>query len=287
MLDFIKNFIKTRIIVNNKVNKNTKRLLVSYDLLTSINLLTKNCKSVHKNNHIERLYWIYNDMNDYKKCANCNNNVETFYSFLEGYSKFCGIKCSGSHKETIEVRHNTIEKKYGVRYFSQTESHRKILSEKQKLGFSGWANKEHIQNKYGVSNIMKISEYLNKSFDTKIKRYGKDNLDLLNFKYKGYTLPSGKIIKVQGYEPRALDELLKIYDENDILTSRSDMPEIYYTSPKDNRIHRYYPDIYIPKDNLIIEVKSNYTLNKYKKINRVKFEATIALGYDFKLKVYK
>lgn len=62
------------------------------------------------------------------------------------------------------------------------------------------------------------------------------------------------------------------------------MPKILYTF--EGTIHRYCLDMYIPKDNLIIEVKSKYTLLKYSNQNKAKFETTLALGYNFKLKIY-
>ena len=61
------------------------------------------------------------------------------------------------------------------------------------------------------------------------------------------------------------------------------MPTILYQL--DNTERRYYPDIFIPKDNIIIEVKSEYTLNKEWDKNQAKFEATKSLGFDFRLEV--
>lgn len=40
------------------------------------------------------------------------------------------------------------------------------------------------------------------------------------YKYKEYTLPSGEIVKCQGYENFALDILLKTYKEKDIIYFR-------------------------------------------------------------------
>ena len=105
------------------------------------------------------------------------------------------------------------------------------------------------------------------------------------YKWKEYTLPSGSIIKFQGYENKLLDELLLEYSEDKILTSRKDMPEIWYTG-LDDKQHRYFPDAYIPSTNTIYEVKSDYTLEKYKEINLLKFQAVKDAGYNFELKIY-
>jgi hypothetical protein len=51
--------------------------------------------------------------------------------------------------------------------------------------------------------------------------------------------------------------LLAEYHENEILVAKKDIPEIYYEF--ETSTHRYYPDFFIPKDNLVIEIKSTYT----------------------------
>jgi len=49
--------------------------------------------------------------------------------------------------------------------------------------------------------------------------------------------------------------------------------------------HRYYPDFYIPNENKIIEVKSEYTLNRELERNHIKFEATKLMGFNFVLEI--
>lgn len=74
------------------------------------------------------------------------------------------------------------------------------------------------------------------------------------------------------------------YTSKDIKTLPSDMPEIYYYFEQIKK--RYYPDIYIPSKNLIIEVKSNYTLNKALEINELKFETVKKMGFVFQLDIW-
>ncbi len=105
-----------------------------------------------------------------------------------------------------------------------------------------------------------------------------------SYKLKEYKLPSGKIIKIQGYENLALDELLKYYNESDIITSRELMPELFYN--QNNKTRRYFPDIYIPKENLIIEVKSEYILNLKLEEFIFKQKCTIDKGFDFQLLIF-
>lgn len=102
--------------------------------------------------------------------------------------------------------------------------------------------------KYGCVNVMHneniVTKLMNKLYTT-----------------KDYSFPSGNIVKVQGYEPYCIDDLLKVYKENNIVTECSLMPAFYYFFNNTN--HRYYPDILLKDDNKniikIIEVKSLYT----------------------------
>lgn len=95
---------------------------------------------------------------------------------------------------------------------------------------------------------------------------------------------SGKIVKIQGYENKALDELLTIYKEDEIVIEKSKIPKISYI--KDDNKHYYFPDIYIPKENLIIEVKSEWVMLQNFYINMLKFQAVKSAGYKFTLKVF-
>lgn len=97
-------------------------------------------------------------------------------------------------------------------------------------------------------------------------------------------MPSGEIRKVQGYEPFALDKLIKTNSETDILTNRKDVPRISYTIG--DKIHYYFPDIYIPSENRIIEVKSTWTYKCKEDNIQEKKKATEKAGYNYEIWVY-
>ncbi len=177
--------------------------------------------------------------------------------------------------------------------------------------------KETMIQKYNVNNPMKCPEFRDKARKTNLekcgyefpcqsdefkikyketsqKRYGTDhpmqNKDIMeksfnmSFKKKPYTLPSGKIIEYQGYENFALDNLLKIYHEDEIVNGTQNVPELWYET--NGKKHRHYVDFYIPKENKCIEVKSIFTL-KSKKDN-VFDKQTYAKqqGYLYEIWVY-
>jgi hypothetical protein len=104
---------------------------------------------------------------------------------------------------------------------------------------------------------------------------------------KDYKLPSGNIIKIQGYENFALDQLL-LHDklnENDIMTGCKNVPTIWYIDNSGKK-HRHYVDIFIPSMNKCIEIKSTWTFTKQKDIVLLKQNAAKELGYTYEIWVY-
>ena len=225
---------------------------------------------------------------DLNKLQNLDKYDVEYYAQTEEFKSKCintNIKNYGVPYtfQAVEVKNKIIETnmaKYGVKYgLMNTNIRRKATNT--------------IMDIYGVDNVSKNPEIQQKKKDTSRTRYGvdypmqdptiadKSSRNALNT--KDYTLPSGKIIKIQGFEKFALDILYKKYDESDILLGTVNMPEIWYF---DNKYRRYYPDIYIPKDNLIIEVKSIYTYEKnFNEVNTKRL-ATQALGYTFKMIIF-
>lgn len=125
------------------------------------------------------------------------------------------------------------------------------------------------------------------SFKTgrRCRQCGFDKSDKSGKTHKDYILPSGKIIRIQGYENIALDELIKVYKEDDIITNKREMPKINYNF--EDKQKRYYPDIWIKSINKIIEIKSTWTYKRDLDKNKLKEIATKKLNFDFEFWVYK
>lgn len=103
-------------------------------------------------------------------------------------------------------------------------------------------------------------------------------------KAKTYKL-GRECISVQGYEPQALDLLRKRYAVDQLRVGK-DVPIISYK--EHGRSRRYYPDIFIPDEKRIVEVKSSYTLcQNAEALARIKRKraATIRAGFRFNLMV--
>lgn len=140
--------------------------------------------------------------------------------------------------------------------------------------------KETFQNKYNVSHHMHLSEFVNAQ-----SKYCRKEFIFPN---------SDKVYYLQGYEPLALIQLISEgYIESDF--DFDNIPSLKYFWPKDkagdDKFHVYHPDFYVPSENLIIEVKSGYTLDGNGKRkdwgyrNKLKEEACLLFGYNFRLMV--
>ena len=133
--------------------------------------------------------------------------------------------------------------------------------------------KETSMERYGVENPMKNSEVSEKASHNAYKAYD-------------YNYPSGKTIRLQGYERFAIDDLLsENINEDDIITKRTEVPECFYKDSEGN-IHRYFVDILIQSQKLCIEVKSTWTLDKNREKVVLTKKALEDLGYKCEIWVY-
>lgn len=171
-----------------------------------------------------------------------------------------------------EKKKETYFKKYGTTLSNSNEQKNKSKSTKeQKYGNHSFNNSIVSQLKNKNKSVEEKNIINDKRRSTNLKRYGVENCfsrkqiqkaNKGNASLKEYSLPSGKIVKVRGYEPRALDILFGLgYTENIIIlldTSPEMLLEEFTYINNNKHKSRYYPDIYIPTENKIIEVKSRW-----------------------------
>lgn len=208
--------------------------------------------------------------------------------------------------EIIEKAKNTNIRTYGVPYVFQSEAikdkirntHLKKYGVPHNMLVPKIKEKKHktCLIKYGTTHHLKNKRILEKQVKTNMLRYGVPNVNQSSkiqsksqksgLCYKSYTTPNGEIRKVQGYEPRALDILFKVmkFSESEIITDRGKVPRIAYTS--NEKSHYYFPDIYIPSENKIIEVKSTWTYSLHQQINCLKWKASIDAGFTCEFWVF-
>jgi len=200
---------------------------------------------------------------------------------IETNVKKYGCQNTFQIEKSIKNKLKNNQEKYGVDYVLQSKEYMEI-------------RKQYFIDNYDVENPSQLPGHFEKFKSTSLLKYGTEhpmqNPTVLeknqksSFRRKEFEWKTGEISIVQGYEPIVLSELENQgYQFNEILTSPKDMPEILYKL--DGKEHRYYPDIFIPKDNIIIEVKSEWSLNLQKEKNQAKFKAVKELGYDFRVEI--
>lgn len=173
------------------------------------------------------------------------------------------VRKQGHKRRSITVNSKSIESKRSTSIKRQ-ETRIKINSAES-------AKQKYIQTireKYSLDWITNVSQI--PEIHEKQQRY----------RFNKYIFESGEIVNVQGYEHIVLNKLqLKGYTFEDFIFRKTFR---YHFNDKD-RI--YYPDIYIPSENRIIEVKSKYTLNRYLDKNLAIMESMIAKGLIFEFNV--
>lgn len=159
---------------------------------------------------------------------------------------------------------------------SSCMEYRKKRTKLLKYGDENYNNdakrKDTMFNRYGGTETLNSPTLLAKVDGTMIARYGvkrvaqsayliESYLDRYKTR-KEFIFESGNKYYVQGYEDRAIQILVDLgYTEDEIQIRNR--PSISYLFPKelggDDKIHIYHPDIILPFENKIIEVKSSYT----------------------------
>jgi len=194
-----------------------------------------------------------------------------------------GVEHTLQLSEVREKGKETMLDLYGVDH--PTKSTELMEKTKQtnmtRLGVEYPGQSEEVKEKSKATNLIRYGvEY--PSQNSEIMEKAQKNAK----KFKEFKFPSGIIRKVQGYEPIALKELITAgYTEEQIKTERTDVPRITYSAP-DGKSHYYFPDIYIPHENRIIEVKSTWTYGCKEDNIELKKKATIEKGYKYEIWCY-
>jgi hypothetical protein len=256
-------------------------------------------------------------------CIICGEKTEFNLNKRE-FLECCSVKCAANNPRRNDQIAQTNKEKYGNSNFWGSKVHQENLRKSclENHGKEYYFSTNEFKEKSEITSIEKygtkkpihskeVREKLSKSlknidreaFEKKrkinaLEKYGVDhhmkNLEIFekqqknSYYFKDYIMPSGKIVKVQGYENRALDELLKIHSEDEIVVSNSEIFKLLgaIEYEQDGKTHRYFPDIYIPKLNLIIEVKSTRTFSVNKKKNLLKKQAVEDKGINFQFWIY-
>jgi len=193
---------------------------------------------------------------------------------------------------------STCRKNNGTNFPMQSKEVQKIRKQHSinNIGVDHWMkikeNKDQVKNMtilhYGGIGFS-VNKLMKKSQDTIFKKYGvkfssqskiiHENQVKGMFRRKKYILPSGKEIFLQGEEPSFLDYVFSnnLLKEDEIIYK----PERIKYFKEDKTEHYYFADFFIPKFNLIVEIKSWYILSLDPKTTNLKMLATKSLGYNY------
>lgn len=195
-------------------------------------------------------------------CSKCTNNKYKV-TCLEKYGVDNISKLSITHDK---IRETSIER-YGETSYMKTDKSRE-------------ENKIRTMEKYGVDNVLKSDIVRNNIKKTCLLKYGVEN--------------ASQCPEIFSKQQKSRFEINN-FNDTDIYyqgTYEHDFLEKYYNAYKiekatpieyfyDGSIRVYYPDFFLPEYNLIVEIKSIYTFEKYLNKNTAKKEKCIELGYNF------
>lgn len=193
-------------------------------------------------------------------CVVCNSET-AFENITKGYKKHCSVLCamrSEDHRKSVSNRFKSCPEKLNS-YREKIKKYHDSIPEDVKTQISDKRIKTVI-DKYG-------KDYLSNRTKKQWEKYSQEEKENISkkimesrsksFKYKKFLL-NGKEYCIQGYEPSTIKLILENFpiSESDITIGASQIPMINCVN------RRHYPDIYIKKYNLLIDVKSKYTFLK-------------------------
>jgi hypothetical protein len=223
---------------------------------------------------------IKSDSNYNRTCGKkeCLSNLATI-SLKKGMIKKYGVTNQWEVPGYRERFEDSNLKKYGHKYFTSTQDFKNKTRDK-------------IEEKWGGAHPTTFQSVIDKRRETNLEKYGyicalqnpevRMKANKSSYRRKPYTLPSGEIVNLQGYEGYALDLILNDNEESDILIGEKIIAEIGSICYNMNETERfYYPDFYIRPKNLVIEVKSLYTYDNMLQENLLKRDSVLGKGLDF------
>jgi hypothetical protein len=222
-------------------------------------------------------YTRYNQRMYVKFQCKCGEETEKKFEMLNKYRypycEKCSIKLIEERKKVACLE------KYGVTNVSYLQEIKdKIKKAHEKFDGGHPKRTKEVQDKWIKTCFDKYGGHPNQNREVQVKA------EKNSYKFKTFTFPSGRAVKCQGYEDKALSELCKSIRESDIFVGRAEVPIIpFYIHEKE---HKYFPDIYLKSLNKIIEVKSDWTIQLKRAYIEEKAKGVLDAGYEFELWLY-
>ena len=225
----------------------------------------------------------------------------------ENYKKVHKNRTKEQVNKLVQQRKDTYRQRYGTTPSnSLTQKAKSAKTKLEKYGDPKYNNSKQSASKNRAKTLDEQELINDRRRKTNLERFGVENPVLGcvrntnrgNASVKEYILPSGKKIGVRGDEPKALNLIFGLgHNENNLIVHDNYQPaplNFEYTAVNRHKC-KYYPDIYIPEENKIIEVKSWWWWNgnggeKYKsrlENNLRKRKAVLAAGYIYEVWIFE
>lgn len=210
------------------------------------------------------------------RCS-CGEDTSKRFEMLKLYRLPYCKECSLKMKEEHKVK--TCMERYGVKNSAMIDSVKEKIQTSFNTRFGGHPKRsKDVQEKWKQTCLEKYGGHPNQNPNVQAKQ------EINSYKFKEFTFPSGRLVKYQGYENLAINDLLKIYPEDDIYVGRGAVPIFHYECEGIKRV--YFPDIFIKSSNTIIEVKSEWTVKLHTARLDDKAKGVKEAGYNFEVWVY-
>ena len=240
----------------------------------------------------QRFWHCYYQKKEKPECATCRIEISSFTSFLKGYATYCSPQCQLLNPHFQEEQKQRNLANHGVESTNSLES----VGKKRAIAWKA-KEKQILANakatrlrRYGVERLCDIPGGKEKTKATYLAQYGVDH----NMKsLEGFAKQQKSALKMKQYKNTELTyqgsyELYFLEECEKILGSKLDKiiinpPAIPYFWQ--GKLRHYFPDFLIVSYKVIVEIKSEWTLDRCGKDNellsknRAKRDATLEAGY--------
>jgi hypothetical protein len=240
--------------------------------------LSRHIKKVHNTSFVDYYNYFFKK-EDEGKCKKCKKDTKFKYS---KYDEYCSISCSTSLKneknwKKKEYRENRLQSMKNTMITSEGISNKNIQNWKKKEYREKMLKvlEPNLFNNFQSSINWSCENFKEKMRISNLKKWEnpkyRENMELKNGRGT-----SGKFID-SGIHFASTWEAIVIYkylQEGKKIERCPTKYKIKYIG-KDNKEHNYYPDFYIPEENLIIEVKSQWQIDSNHREAKTKIDAAL------------
>lgn len=274
------------------VNKKLEIVVNSMDVCR-LSKISDNYKNIHTGDVID-IFVSELSLNSKRKikvkCDVCNNEKYLSYGkYLKNINNCNYYACSS--KCAIEKVKNKCLINFGSTNASLSEEkkNKRVNTNIKKFGTSNPFSNKDIQKKikeisikkYGTDNIFGSDMFKKSMMINNFKKYGVEYISQVPEIYmkqqkSGYRIHFHENTKLY-YRGTYEKDFLDFCFDNDIIVSQGKRIKYIYEGSD----HYYFSDFYIESKNLIVEIKSYWTYNKYLNKNLIKQKSTIDFGYNY------